>query len=536
MIRHSKTSESWKGLPWKKFRKNLFRLQKRVYKAVRTGDIRKAKSLQKLILKSTSAKLLAIRQVTQLNTGKRTAGIDGKKALTFKERFELLTMLNQAQDWKHQELREIPIPKKKGKTRILKIPTISDRAWQCLVKYALEPAHEATFHPNSYGFRTGRSAHDAQRWLFHHLRSSSKGYTKRILEIDIKKCFDRINHSTILKNLIAPQSLKTGISRCLKAGVNPEFPEQGTPQGGVVSPLLANIALNGIEDVQPTTTGRKVRANGGYNKNRKMRFKYVRGTCSTRYADDMIFILKDTGTPEDNKEQERQLLQAISEFLSERGMELSPEKTKLTKSTDGFDFLGWHFKVQKNGKFRSTPSKENYTSFKKKIKTIINSSNMGSHEKARKLAPIVRGWRNYHKYCKMDGSRNSLHFTRHRAFKVFNREAKNNRYISERLIQTAFPSVSCREHGFTNVTEDKSPFDGDFNYWSKRESKLYDGITSTKLKKQSHKCGHCEMAFMPGESIHLHHIDGNHNNWKHKNLVAIHRSCHQYIHMKHSES
>ena len=155
MIRHSKSSESWKSLPWKKFRKNLFRLQKRVYKAVRTGDTRKAKSLQKLILKSTSAKLLAIRQVTQLNEGKKTAGIDGKKALTFKERFELLTMLNQAEDWKHQELREIPIPKKNGKTRILKIPTISDRAWQCLAKYALEPAHEATFHSNSFGFRTG---------------------------------------------------------------------------------------------------------------------------------------------------------------------------------------------------------------------------------------------------------------------------------------------------------------------------------------------------------------------------------------------
>lgn len=149
MIRRSKTSESWKNLPWKKIRKNVFRLQRRVYKAVRAGDMRKARSLQKLILKSTAAKLLAIRQVTQLNKGKKTAGIDGKKALTFKERFELLTMLNQAEDWKHQGLREIPIPKKNGKMRILKIPTISDRAWQCLAKLALEPAHEATFHPNS---------------------------------------------------------------------------------------------------------------------------------------------------------------------------------------------------------------------------------------------------------------------------------------------------------------------------------------------------------------------------------------------------
>jgi retron-type reverse transcriptase len=142
MIGHrDNSSESWKTLPWKKFRRNLFRLQKRVYKAVQVGDKRKAKSLQKLILKSTAARLLAIRQVTQLNAGKKTAGIDGKKSLTFKERFELNELLKaSANNWKHQGLREIPIPKKDGTTRILKIPTIADRAYQCLVKYALEPA------------------------------------------------------------------------------------------------------------------------------------------------------------------------------------------------------------------------------------------------------------------------------------------------------------------------------------------------------------------------------------------------------------
>ncbi len=125
MIRHSSnTSESWKSLPWKKFRKNLFRLQKRIFKAIKVGDIAKAKSLQKLVLKSASAKLLAIRQVTQLNKGRKTAGIDGKKALEFKERFELFKLLSMGNDWKHQGLREVPIPKKNGFTRILKVPTI----------------------------------------------------------------------------------------------------------------------------------------------------------------------------------------------------------------------------------------------------------------------------------------------------------------------------------------------------------------------------------------------------------------------------
>jgi RNA-directed DNA polymerase len=149
-------SESWKKLPWKKFRRDLFRLQKRVYEAVRVGDKRKAKSLQNLILKSKAARFLAIRQVTQLNAGKKTAGVDGKASLTFEERFALASKLKaDVNTWKHQGLRQIPIPKKNGTTRMLKVPTIADRAWQCLAKNALEPAHEATFHANSYGFRTG---------------------------------------------------------------------------------------------------------------------------------------------------------------------------------------------------------------------------------------------------------------------------------------------------------------------------------------------------------------------------------------------
>jgi len=157
MVRHSpKASELWKNTPWRKLRRELFRLQVRVYKAIRAGDKRKAKSLQKLILKSYAARMLAVRQVSQLNAGKRTAGVDDKASLTPFERLNLSQWLrNHYNDWQHQKLREIPIPKKDGKTRILKVPIIADRAWQCLVKYALEPAHEATFHSKSYGFRPG---------------------------------------------------------------------------------------------------------------------------------------------------------------------------------------------------------------------------------------------------------------------------------------------------------------------------------------------------------------------------------------------
>jgi len=509
MVRHgNNASELWANLPWKKFRRDLFRLQKRVWKAVSVGDKRKAKYLQKLILKSKAARFLAIRQVTQLNAGKKTAGVDGKASLTFEERLSLSHELKEnVNTWKHNKLREIPIPKKDGTKRILKVPTIADRAWQCLAKYALEPAHEATFHARSYGFRTGRSAHDAQKILFINLSSKSHGIEKRVIELDIKKCFDRINHSSIMDRLIAPRGIKTGIFRCLKSGVNPGFPEQGTPQGGCVSPLLANIALNGIESIH--------------------RYKDAGNKAiepSVRYADDMVIILR----PEDDAEQ---ILGRISRFLAERGLEVSEKKTKLTAAINGFDFLGWHFKVQGNGKFRCVPSVDNFKSFRQKVKTIVNNSNHGATEKAEKLAPVVRGWRNYHRFCKMDGSRLALYHIQYRTFKVFNKENKQNRHTSKKLLDKAFPAVPYSENKHINVKGEKSPFDGDLTYWSERNSKLYDGITSKVLKRQNHSCAKCGYKTTSEERVHLHHKDGNHRNWKFNNLEALHESCHDYVHM-----
>jgi RNA-directed DNA polymerase len=362
-----------------------------------------------------------------------------------------------------------------------------------------------------------RSAHDAQKQVFLNLSSNVNGITKRIIELDIEKCFDRINHSTIMDNLIAPRALKTGIFRCLKAGINPEFPEQGTCQGGVVSPLLANIALNGIENIHQYHIQRGKRIIASTPK------RYIVNAC-VRYADDMVFFLR----PEDDAEK---ILDKISQFLAERGLKVSQKKTKLTASTDGFDFLGWHFKIQQNGKFRCVPSVENFKAFRKKIKKIVNNSNYGAKVKAQKLAPIVRGWRQYHKYCKMDGSRFSLWNMHHKAFKVFNKEAKQNKVSAETLVKQAFPSVPYSENSHIKVKGNKSPFDGDLVYWSERNSKLYDGITSKQLKRQNHTCGHCGLKLTSDERVHIHHIDGNHNNWKDKNLVVVHESCHDYIHM-----
>jgi 5-methylcytosine-specific restriction endonuclease McrA len=241
-------------------------------------------------------------------------------------------------------------------------------------------------------------------------------------------------------------------------------------------------------------------------------------------ADDMVIILR----PEDDA---NEILERINQFLAERGMNISEKKTKITATTDGFDFLGWHFKVQSNGKFRCVPSENNFKAFRQKVKTIVNCSNYGSEVKAEKLAPLVRGWRNYHRYCKMDGSRNSLYHIETRAFKKFNKEAKNNRHSSKKLLDKAFPNVPYSENKFVNVQGEKSPYDGDIPYWSNRNSKLYDGETSKALKRQHHACGHCGLGTFSEERIHLHHIDGDHNNWKIKNLLAVHESCHDYIHM-----
>jgi RNA-directed DNA polymerase len=317
-----------------------------------------------------------------------------------------------------------------------------------------------------------------------------------------------------MENLIAPAGLKLGIFRCLKAGTNVGFPDQGTPQGGVVSPLLANIALNGIESIHSY--------NVRYNKQGIPNGLHVEP--SIRYADDMIIILR----PEDNAEA---ILERISDFLAQRGMKVSESKTKITTTTDGFDFLGWNFKIQKNGKFRSIPSEDNYKAFRKKVKFIVNNSNYGAKIKAEKLALLVRGWRQYHKYCKMDGARDSLYHIEARAYTVFNKETKQDRYTSKTLLDKAFPKVPYSVKKYTNVKGNKSPYDGDVSYWSERKSKLYTGATSQAIKKQNRKCVACGLTFIGEEKIHLHHIDGNHDNWDKKNLAAIHESCHDYIHM-----
>ncbi|WP_366511412.1 group II intron maturase-specific domain-containing protein [Moorena sp. SIO4A1] len=167
---------------------------------------------------------------------------------------------------------------------------------------------------------------------------------------------------------------------------------------------------------------------------------------------------------------------------------------------------------------------------RKKIKTVVNNSNYGAKVKATKLAPIIRGWRNYHSNCDMSSSRDKLWFMRLTANRKFRKEKKVNRHKANELCDRGFPKVSYKQNQHVNVKGTKSPYDGDLVYWSKRNSRLYSDATSDALKRQNHSCGFCGLKLLEDESVHLHHIDGNHDNWSKKNTLAVHRSCHQQIH------
>lgn len=317
------TMVEWKDVEWRKLEQRVYKLQKRIFRASNRGDVKAVRKLQKTLMRSWSARMLAVRRVTQNNQGKKTAGIDGVKSLTPKQRLKLVPQLRLNSKVKPTRRVWIPKPGTEEK-RPLGIPTMYDRTLQALVKLALEPEWEARFETNSYGFRPGRSCHDAIEAIFTIIAQKAR----YVLDADIAKCFDKINHDALLRKLNTFPTIRRQVRAWLKAGVmdgNTLYPtSEGTPQGGVISPLLANIALHGMENrIKQAFPKRDITLKGKY-------IGYKSEARLVRYADDFCVLHEDLTVVQ-------RCQQIINEWLKDIGLELKPSKTRITHTFESFE-------------------------------------------------------------------------------------------------------------------------------------------------------------------------------------------------------
>ena len=373
---------NWAEVDWAKARRVVKNLRQRIFRAVLEGNLKKVRSLQKLMLRSYSNTLLSVKRVTQQNKGKNTPGVDRAVVKTDRAKGKLVDRLSGHQPWRVRPVRRVYIPKANNKLRPLGIPTIVDRCFQAMVKNALEPEWEAKFEPTSYGFRPGRSCQDAVARIYTLAQTRSR--KKWVIDADVKGAFDNISHTYLLETLgwfpareLVKQWLKAGY---VEMGRLHETPA-GTPQGGIVSPLLANVALHGMEHALDVTRDRK-----GWSKSSR---------AVVRYADDFVVFCE---TQEDAVE----CIQLLQEWLAERGLQFSEEKTRIVHLQDGFDFLGFNIRHYRDRRTVSgwklliTPSKKSVEKIKEKLRVIWRRGLHCSLDiLLLQLNPVVRGWANY---------------------------------------------------------------------------------------------------------------------------------------------
>src|SRR5258706_7492726 len=539
---------AWHQINWRHAERNVRRLQARIAQATLEGKWGKVKALQHLLTHSLSGKALAVRRVTE-NTGKRTPGVDGQTWKTPEQKAEAMHTLRQ-RGYHPQPSRRVYIAKSNGKHRPLGFLTMHDRAMQALYLLALDSVAEVTADPNSYGFRKARSTADALEACFIALCQPNRA--QWILEGDIRSCFDQISHTWLLAHIPVDKSM---LRKWLKAGYleNYQFyaTEEGTPQGRLISPVAANMTLDGLERLLASRFSKTSRA----GKRAKVNL--------VRYADDFLV----TGSSKELLEQEVKPL--VEQFMRERGLVLSAEKTVITHIEQGFDFLGQtvrKYQKGKEGKYFITPSKKNVKAFLAKIRNHIKKSrDLTAGELIAELNPQIRGWALYHRHVV---SKDVFHAVDHEIFKALwawaqrRHRHKTRWWIKEKYWPSTGPNrwvftgvlkgdegqtkvvrllaaSSIRIERHTKIRAEANPYDPTWEtYFEKRLDVQMVGKLQGKRwlsylwKEQQGLCPICHQKITTITGWHSHHVI-----WRSKggsdgaeNRVLLHPTCHQQVH------
>jgi RNA-directed DNA polymerase len=537
----------WNAIDWRATNRSVRNLRQRIFRATQEGDWDKVQSLQRLMLRSRANVQQSVRRVTQVNPGKNTPGIDKVLVKTPAERGKLVDEMSNFTPWQAIPVKRVYIPKANGKQRPLGIPTIRDRVLQAMVKNALEPSWEAKFEGISYGFRPGRGAQDAIKQIWDIAKKKAKTW---ILDADISGCFDNINHEHLL-DTIGPFPAKELIRQWLKAGYV-EYGKlhetlTGTPQGGVISPLLANISLHGME----TALGIRYQRKGNREPQRM-------GPCVViRYADDFVVMCNTEQTAQKAQE-------TLTQWLAVRGLQLSQEKTKITTLAKGVDFLGFHVrlypsKLNKSGwKVLITPSQKSVQKIRKKLREewlSLRGHNINAVIK--RLNPIIRGWANYFRtqvssktFQNLDQYmyKREVRYAKHMHPHKSRRWHQNHYWGKLNLEREDFNVFGNKETGaylfkfswtgiqrHTMVTGTNSPDDASLDeYWLDRERakvKTLQPKLGTLAKRQDGKCPICGESLFIDENIEQHHIVRRDENGPNipDNKLLIHLYCHQQL-------